>query len=83
MHLNRTAYFFLHDNPLQFKVCAIFQLSIDCGNRPYFFCLFYILHPNISAAIIMQRILYGNAPPATSAILDDDDLEQALVLGEE
>lgn len=27
----RVVYFFLQQSPLQFKVCAIFQLSIDCG----------------------------------------------------
>lgn len=27
----RTVYFFLQNSPLQFKVCAIFQLSIDFG----------------------------------------------------
>ena len=26
-------YFFLQGSPLQFKVCAIFQLSIDFGER--------------------------------------------------
>ncbi|KAG7093826.1 hypothetical protein E1B28_007465 [Marasmius oreades] len=39
----KTAYFFLKDSPLQFKVCAIFQLSVDVaillqriilGNKP-------------------------------------------------
>ena len=32
----KTVYFFLKDNPLQFKVCAIFQLSVDvaiCAQR--------------------------------------------------
>jgi len=28
---SRTVYFFLQHSPLQFKVCAIFQLSIDLG----------------------------------------------------
>lgn len=31
----RTLYFFLQHSPLQFKVCAIFQLSIDCGKHPW------------------------------------------------
>ncbi|OBZ66413.1 PQ-loop repeat-containing protein 1 [Grifola frondosa] len=26
-----STYFFLQDSPLQFKVCAIFQLSVDCA----------------------------------------------------
>ncbi|RPD64309.1 hypothetical protein L226DRAFT_505908 [Lentinus tigrinus ALCF2SS1-7] len=59
----KTVYFFLQGSPLQFKVCAIFQLSIDC-------------------AIVVQRLIYGNAPPAT-ALLEDDDVEQALALSEE
>ena len=29
----RTVYFFLKHSPLQFKVCGIFQLSIDCGTH--------------------------------------------------
>ncbi|CAL1714908.1 unnamed protein product [Somion occarium] len=35
----KTVYFFLQDSPLPFKVCAIFQLSIDCaivGQRIYY-----------------------------------------------
>jgi hypothetical protein len=31
----RTVYFFMRDTPLQFKVCAIFQLSIDCGEYAF------------------------------------------------
>ncbi|KAF7309604.1 Clathrin heavy chain [Mycena indigotica] len=59
----KTAYFFLQGSPLQFKVCAIFQLSVDL-------------------AIVGQRFVYGNAPPAT-VVLDEEDLEQALALDEE
>lgn len=33
-------------------------------------------------AIVLQRIIYGNAPPL-SVLLDDEDLEQALALAEE
>jgi hypothetical protein len=29
----RTVYFFAQGSPLQFKICAIFQLSIDIGER--------------------------------------------------
>ncbi|KAH9935861.1 uncharacterized protein BXZ73DRAFT_89360 [Epithele typhae] len=58
----KTVYFFLQELPLQFKVCAIFQLSIDC-------------------AIVIQRLMYGNAPPPT-VLMDDDDVEQALALEE-
>ncbi|KNZ71635.1 PQ-loop repeat-containing protein 1 [Termitomyces sp. J132] len=57
----KTAYFFLQNSPLQFKVCAIFQLSVDC-------------------AIVIQRVSYGNAPPITALLTDEDDLEEALVL---
>ncbi|KAI0080181.1 hypothetical protein K474DRAFT_1658175 [Panus rudis PR-1116 ss-1] len=59
----KTVYFFLQNSPLPFKVCAIFQLSIDC-------------------AIAVQRIYYGNAPPATT-LMEEEDLEQALALAEE
>ncbi|CDO73251.1 hypothetical protein BN946_scf185008.g13 [Trametes cinnabarina] len=59
----KTVYFFVQNSPLQFKVCAIFQLSIDC-------------------AILVQRLVYGNAPPA-SALMEEDDVEQALALAEE
>jgi solute carrier family 66, member 2 len=34
------------------------------------------------AAIIVQRLIYGNAPPAT-ALAEEDELEQALALAEE
>ncbi|KAJ6625008.1 hypothetical protein B0H10DRAFT_1783844 [Mycena sp. CBHHK59/15] len=59
----KTAYFFWQGSPIQFKACAVFQLSIDC-------------------AIVIQRIVYGNAPPL-SVLVDDEDLEQALALDEE
>ncbi|KAI0763748.1 hypothetical protein BD413DRAFT_483380 [Trametes elegans] len=59
----KAVYFFLQGSPLQFKVCAIFQLSID-------------------AAIVLQRLVYGNAPPAT-ALMEEEDIEQALALAEE
>nr|VWO94617.1 FimK [Ganoderma boninense] len=59
----KTVYFFLQESPLQFKVCAIFQLSIDC-------------------AIVLQRVWYGNAAPATG-LMEDEDVEQALALDEE
>lgn len=59
----KVVYFFLQESPLQFKVCAIFQLSIDF-------------------AIVVQRLYFGNAPPPT-VLVDDDDLEQALALAEE
>ncbi|KAF9457188.1 hypothetical protein BDZ94DRAFT_1273841 [Collybia nuda] len=57
----KTVYFFLQNSPLQFKVCAIFQLSIDF-------------------AIVIQRLIYGNSPPATVLHNDDDELEEALAL---
>jgi len=58
----KTAYFFVQDSPLQFKVCAVFQLSIDI-------------------VIVVQRIYYGNAVPASAMM--EDDIEQALALAEE
>ncbi|KAH7873012.1 uncharacterized protein C8R40DRAFT_413069 [Lentinula edodes] len=59
----KTVYFFLQNSPLQFKVCAIFQLSIDF-------------------AILGQRVIYGNPPPAP-VLSEEEDLEQALALAEE
>ncbi|PPQ65884.1 hypothetical protein CVT24_011215 [Panaeolus cyanescens] len=60
----KTVYFFLQKSPLQFKVCAIFQLSID-------------------VAIVLQRFIYGNAPPSSALLDEDDELEQALALADE
>ena len=34
------------------------------------------------AAIVLQRLYYGNAPPST-ALAEEDELEQALVLAED
>lgn len=31
-------------------------------------------------AIVIQRVIYGNAPPATALLADEDDLEEALAL---
>ncbi|KAJ3481159.1 hypothetical protein NLI96_g7848 [Meripilus lineatus] len=59
----KTVYFFLQDSPLPFKVCAIFQLSIDF-------------------AIVIQRFYYGTPAPAPTLMMEDD-IEQALALGEE
>ncbi|KAJ7746930.1 hypothetical protein DFH07DRAFT_869523 [Mycena maculata] len=59
----KTAYFFWQGSPIQFKACAVFQLSIDL-------------------AIVIQRLVYGNAPPL-SVLIDDEDLEQALALEDE
>jgi len=33
--------------------------------------------------IVIQRILYGNAPPDSTLLSTEDDLEQALALSEE
>ncbi|KAI0924038.1 hypothetical protein AcV5_009401 [Taiwanofungus camphoratus] len=59
----KSVYFFIQGSPLQFKICSIFQLSIDC-------------------AIVFQRLYFGNAIP-TAALVEEDDLEQALALAEE
>lgn len=59
----KTVYFFVQQSPLQFKVCAVFQLSVDL-------------------AIIAQRVFYGNAPPM-SVLLHEDELETSLALAEE
>jgi len=34
------------------------------------------------AAIVAQRLIYGNAPPSTASA-EEEDLEQALALAEE
>jgi hypothetical protein len=60
----KTTYFFLQGAPIQFKVCAIFQLSID-------------------VLIIIQRVMYGNAPPISALLTEEDELEQALALAED
>jgi len=61
--LFKTGYFILQKSPIQFIVCAIFQVSVDF-------------------AIVLQRFLYGTAPPVTP--LDEEDiLEQTLRLEED
>ncbi|KAJ3569035.1 hypothetical protein NP233_g5320 [Leucocoprinus birnbaumii] len=60
----KTVYFFMQGSPMQFRICAIFQLSID-------------------VAIVIQRLVYGNAPPM-SVIMDEvDELEEALALADD
>jgi hypothetical protein len=71
-------YFFWQGSPIQFKACAVFQLSIDFGASHHDMCI----NINCAAAIVGQRIIYGTEPPL-SVLLDDEDLEQALALAEE
>ncbi|KAN0088575.1 hypothetical protein V8E55_005632 [Tylopilus felleus] len=59
----KTAYFFVQGSSLQFKVCAVFQLSVD-------------------AAIMAQRLYYGDAPPPVR-VSEGEELEEALVLSDE
>lgn len=80
--LNRTVYFFLQSSPLQFKVCSIFQLSIDFGQSLIFRTSALWANVMYIIVIIVQRVVYGANPPAAS-LLADDDLEQALALEEE
>ena len=77
---DRTVYFFVQNSPLQFKICSIVQLSVDFGEHKTP-CTCYMLHAGVSV-IIGQRLYFGNAIPA-SALLAEDDIEQALVLAEE
>lgn len=79
LNLDRTAYFFWQGSPIQFKACAVFQLSIDFG-----MCSLTRQEKYSSRleAIVIQRLVYGNAPPP-SVLIDDEDLEQALALAEE
>lgn len=81
--VRRAVYFFLQGSPLQFKVCAIFQLSIDLGAYRYLLVGAIINMKNLlSPAIVCQRVYYGAAiPPAV--LQEEDDLEQALALAEE
>ena len=37
---------------------------------------------NCLSAIVVQRLVYGNAPPPAT-LTEEDDLEQALALAEE
>jgi hypothetical protein len=77
---SRTVYFFLKESPLQFKVCSIFQLSIDLGAR----LLWRIdtAHRMSAIAIVIQGLMYGSPPPET-VVLEVDDIEQALALDED
>ncbi|KAJ7636024.1 hypothetical protein DFH06DRAFT_1433819, partial [Mycena polygramma] len=57
--------------------------AFKCGSPVYRFrwlSVQWIL--TIVAAIVVQRVLYGNEPPL-SVLLDDEDLEQALALDED
>lgn len=79
---DRTVYFFLNPSPLQFKICAIFQLSIDFG-KSYLPSSNLVLKSGVRLiAIVAQRIYYGNKLP-TATLLEEDDIEQALALTEE
>ena len=62
--IHRTVYFIVLGSPLQFTICAFFQLSIDI-------------------AIIVQWFVYGTAPPMSVLLSEEDELEQALALGDE
>lgn len=77
----RAVYFFLLGSPLPFKVCAIFQLSIDCGTFPLHVFRCPITNNSEHVVIVAQRIYYGAAPPV-AALMAEDDLEQALALAD-
>jgi hypothetical protein len=79
--LCRTVYFFLQGSPLQFKVCALFQLSIDFGRLNFSLHFLELLAKCPKLVIVAQRIMYGNKPPVVHP--DVDDIEQALRLDEE
>lgn len=86
MRYYRTGYFFMKESPLPFKVCSIFQLSIDfCQCFPTF------LLPLCSddfplLVIVIQRVMYGAAPPEAMLLRSDDEgldeLEEALALAD-
>lgn len=76
-------YFFLQGSPLQFQVCAVFQLSIDFSEHLNFAAAlrFVLTRRRDCAVIVAQRIIYGNSP--TTYMPAEDDLEEALRLAEE
>ena len=80
----RTGYFFWQGAPLQFKVCAIFQLSVDVGVSIHPFSpSFSETWPVYNAAILVQRVIYGNSPPLSVITDEVDELEEALALADE
>jgi hypothetical protein len=56
-----------------FSSCLLTLVSLPCL---VVFTLLYECFP----AIVAQRMIYGNAPPATTLPRDDDELEEALAL---
>jgi hypothetical protein len=72
-------YFFLKDSPLQFKMGAVFQLSVDCGLLNSFLIQDCINQAPF-AVIVIQRVMYGTAPPLS--VLGDDEEQHALALGD-
>jgi len=50
---------------------------------PYFVLLtfFFLFFPG--PVIIIQRVTYGNAPPISALLAEEEELEQALALAED
>lgn len=83
MYEIRTVYFFLQQSPLQFKICAIFQLFVDLGKQAPYHRVVIDQLTTVFVVIAGQRIVYGNAPPMSVLLQENDELEQALSLAEE
>ena len=64
-----------------FQVCAIFQVSVDFGLCCYMSSLPAVLR-GLRAAIVIQRFVYGTAPPLIPPD-EEDILEETLRLEEE
>lgn len=79
----RVAYFFINDSSIQFKICAIFQLSVDMSKWLSGSSESRDLSLIRQIVIVIQRMYYGNAPPDPTLLPMEDDLEQALALDEE
>jgi hypothetical protein len=78
LYINRCLYFFLQGSPLQFKACSVFQLSVDCSMSTHQ-SPGALKHLRSYPVIVMQRIYYGNPPPA-EVLPPDEDVEAALRL---
>ena len=59
-----------------------FQL-IYVGGQAAAIVLGLAAHTSRKTVIVIQRVLYGNAPPDSTLLPTEDDLEQALALSEE
>jgi hypothetical protein len=80
---SRVAYFFINNSSIQFKICAIFQLSVDMSRWLSGSSESRDLSLTEQIVIVVQRMYYGNAPQDPTLLPMEDDLEQALALSDE